>query len=340
MSEKREFTGVFIPAHIWVSKELIPAEKMILGEIDALSKKTGWCDASRAHFADWLSCTPPNITYYLLKLEKLGFIEVRKNPGYRSKMRLVNARFYEADPVSPTDGGSKRGLPVGVNGIDGGSKRGLPEIKEEIQDQIKGKRKDMSAQTADCLPEKPSLDTNPSQEGKATPIPATPSKKVKADPNDCRKVAEPLLESIKQEGLRLLAENAPQEKLDRLREKYRLLEKDIRIDYDIDKAINLLNELMGTEFETETPSYRKLARLRFQKYSYAQMELVIRYKVKEWKDNDKMRGYLRPSTLFNGSFAEYLEAAKLDKQSPLTPKDAPYKLEPAPERKPIAAYTP
>ena len=199
--------------------------------------------------------------------------------------------------------------------------------------------KDMSAQTADGLPEKPSLDANPS-EIENTPIPKPPAKKVKPDPNECRKVAEPLLESIKQEGIRLLAENAAPEKLDRLRKKYQALEKDIRIEYDTDKAINLLNELVGTEYETETPAYRKLARLRFQKYSYAQMELVIRYKVREWKDNDKMRGYLRPSTLFNGSFAEYLEAAKLDKQSPLTPKDAPYKLEPAPERKPVAAYTP
>jgi len=69
MSEKREFTGVFIPAHIWVSKALIPSEKMILGEIDALSKKTGWCTAGRNHFAEWLNCTPQNDTYFLGKLE-------------------------------------------------------------------------------------------------------------------------------------------------------------------------------------------------------------------------------------------------------------------------------
>lgn len=191
--------------------------------------------------------------------------------------------------------------------------------KDRVKEGLSKLRKDMSAQTADGLPEKPSLDANPS-EGEKTPSSVSPpAKKAKADPNDCRKVAEPLLESIKQEGIRLLAENAAPEKLDRLRKKYQALEKDIRIEYDTDKAINLLNELVGTEYETETPAYRKLARLRFQKYSYAQMELVIRYKVKEWKDNDKMRGYLRPSTLFNGSFAEYLEAAKLDKIAPLTP---------------------
>ena len=116
MSDKREFTGVFIPAHIWVSKELIPAEKMILGEIDALSKARGYCDASRKHFAEWLSCTVQNVSFYFSKLEQLGFIKIEKIPGYRSKIRLINDRFYQDEGVNGTDGGGKRGLRVGVNG--------------------------------------------------------------------------------------------------------------------------------------------------------------------------------------------------------------------------------
>ena len=123
---KREFTGVFIPAHIWTSKELIPAEKMILGEIDALSKTRGYCDASRAHFAEWLGCTVQNVTYYFEKLQRLGFISVEKIPGYRSKIALIQSRFYEDQ---------------GVNGTDGGGKRGLPEIKEEIKGKIKEKER-------------------------------------------------------------------------------------------------------------------------------------------------------------------------------------------------------
>ena len=68
MSDKHEFTGVFIPAHIWLSKELAHAEKMILGEVDALSNKTGWCTAGRKHFSEWLGCDPPGVTYYIKKL--------------------------------------------------------------------------------------------------------------------------------------------------------------------------------------------------------------------------------------------------------------------------------
>jgi hypothetical protein len=148
MSEKREFTGAFIPAHIWVSKELIPAEKMILGEIDCLSKKYGYCDASRAHFAEWLSCTDQNITYYFSKLEKLGFIQIEKIPGKRSRIRLINARFYENVGVKGTDGRGKGDLRVGVKGTDGRGKGDLPEIKEEIQDKIKDKETSAAEKTA------------------------------------------------------------------------------------------------------------------------------------------------------------------------------------------------
>ena len=42
---KHVFTGVFIPAKIWIAKDLIPQEKMMLAEIKALSEDSGWCFA-------------------------------------------------------------------------------------------------------------------------------------------------------------------------------------------------------------------------------------------------------------------------------------------------------
>ncbi len=129
--DNHEFTGVFIPAHIWLSNELEPAEKMILGEVEALSKKTGWCTAGRAHFAKWLKCTPPNVSYYTEKLEKLGFLDVERAAGHGNKMRVNAERFYLNEPVNGVYGGSKRGLPGVVNGVYGGSKRGLPKRKDK-----------------------------------------------------------------------------------------------------------------------------------------------------------------------------------------------------------------
>ena len=106
---------------------------MLLGEIDALSKATGWCDASRAHFAEWLQCSPQNVTYYLSKLQRLGFIEQVEQPGYRTKRRVVNARFYEQEGVKGSDRGGKGDFPGGVKGVSPGGKGGLPEIQGEIE---------------------------------------------------------------------------------------------------------------------------------------------------------------------------------------------------------------
>ena len=130
--DKREFTGVFIPACIWESKELTPAEKMMLGEIIALSESRGYCSAGRQHFADWLDCTLPNISYMYKKLENMGYLSIEREPGKSPKMIVNKSLFYTRKrdlPVNGIDGGSKPDLPLPVNGIDGGSKPHLPEIQ-------------------------------------------------------------------------------------------------------------------------------------------------------------------------------------------------------------------
>ena len=119
---KREFTGVFIPAHIWTNKDLTPAEKMLLGEIDALSKNLGCCDAGREHFSEWLQCDVTNVTYYLKKLERLGFIEILRQPGYASRLRVIQERFRIEQVVNP---------------VHGGSESSSPEIKDKYKSKIK-----------------------------------------------------------------------------------------------------------------------------------------------------------------------------------------------------------
>jgi hypothetical protein len=171
---KREFTGVFIPAHIWTSK-LLPAEKMLLGEISALSTKTGWCDASRAHFAEWLHCDPTNVTHFIKKLENLGYLEVSRVPGYRSKMRVKTDAFYvgvvnenAGGVVNPIHGGSEPGSRGVVNPIHGGSEPGSPEIK----DKYNTKRKEESVSVDAPAPE---VDFSTLEEKeKAPPFPAPP----------------------------------------------------------------------------------------------------------------------------------------------------------------------
>lgn len=109
---KREFTGVFIPAHIWTSKEITAIGKMLLAEIDALSQSTGWCYASRAHFAEWLGTTESNLSLHFRKLSDAGFLEIERIPGETNKMRVVATRFHIKEGVRKTYGGGKENLPV------------------------------------------------------------------------------------------------------------------------------------------------------------------------------------------------------------------------------------
>ena len=166
MSEKREFTGVFIPANIWGNPDLTPAEKMLLGEIDSLSRRTGWCEASREHFATWLHCDPTNISHYVAKLEKLGFLQVQRVAGRRNKMRVVNARFYDTTPVSQIHGGGEWDSRVGVNGAHGGGEWGSPEIQEKY------KNKSVLARAHENEPESFNLEA---EKNTPSPIPPAPS---------------------------------------------------------------------------------------------------------------------------------------------------------------------
>jgi hypothetical protein len=90
------FTGVFIPAKIWVSKDLIPQEKMMLAEIKALSEDTGWCFAGNKHFADWLVCGTSNISNYIQRFQREGMIEVtyKDKKTFSGRRMRVNLEWF------------------------------------------------------------------------------------------------------------------------------------------------------------------------------------------------------------------------------------------------------
>jgi hypothetical protein len=104
---KREFTGAFIPAKIWLDESMTPAEKMLLGEIKALSENTGWCNANNAHFAKWLHCTPQNVSMYISRLSKNGYVQLKYEDerSYSGRRMRVNLEWYHGvNPLSQTEG--------------------------------------------------------------------------------------------------------------------------------------------------------------------------------------------------------------------------------------------
>lgn len=78
------------------------------------------------------------------------------------------------------------------------------------------------------------------------------------------------------------------------------------------EVLRYLNERTGRSFRLTTEAHlRPIAARLDEGYKMSDFAKVIDHKVHEWGDDPKMRGYLRPQTLFAPSkFDGYLQAAR------------------------------
>lgn len=72
--------------------------------------------------------------------------------------------------------------------------------------------------------------------------------------------------------------------------------------------IGYLNEKAGTNYNVTQTVSKQIEGLVADGYSPDQMRTVIDRKCDEWLTDEKMRTYLRPSTLFGDKFSEYVSA--------------------------------
>ena len=73
------------------------------------------------------------------------------------------------------------------------------------------------------------------------------------------------------------------------------------------EIINYLNDMAGTKYRSSSKKTKDLIKARFNEgYSLEDFKVVIEKKVREWINDNKMRGYLRPETLFGNKFEGYL----------------------------------
>ena len=72
--------------------------------------------------------------------------------------------------------------------------------------------------------------------------------------------------------------------------------------------ISYINGKAGTNYNVTAAVVQRIGELMDAGYTADDMKSVIDKKVSEWKDSDKMRGYIRPSTLFGDKFEEYVSA--------------------------------
>lgn len=77
------------------------------------------------------------------------------------------------------------------------------------------------------------------------------------------------------------------------------------LSYDL---IQYLNEKTGSDYKADKANAVRVQTLLDSGYTPLQLRTVIDKKVDEWMTDEKMRPYLRPSTLFGDKFGEYLAA--------------------------------
>ena len=71
--------------------------------------------------------------------------------------------------------------------------------------------------------------------------------------------------------------------------------------------IDYLNLKVGTHYRVSSNKTKALIKARYnEKYTLEDFKKVIDNKCEEWLTNDKMKGYLRPETLFGSKFESYL----------------------------------
>lgn len=86
----RDFRGIWIPAEIWLTKELTVGEKLMYVEIESLSKLQRGCFASNAHFAEMFNISTSRVSEIISSLAAKGFVFVeQKRQGVRTVQRVI-----------------------------------------------------------------------------------------------------------------------------------------------------------------------------------------------------------------------------------------------------------
>ena len=87
-----------IPATIRYDNRLLTGEKLLYGEITALSSKFGYCFATNSYFANLYDVTTRTITNWISKLERCNYIETEVVRDMN--MKVVERKIYIANDQS------------------------------------------------------------------------------------------------------------------------------------------------------------------------------------------------------------------------------------------------
>ena len=110
MEEKPNYFAV-IPANVRYDTRLRANEKLLYGEITALTYKTGECWASNTYFSKLYETTPQAISRWILNLKKYGYVDIDYTyKGKEIEKRIIRVSTYIDRYQQKVEGGINKCL--------------------------------------------------------------------------------------------------------------------------------------------------------------------------------------------------------------------------------------
>jgi len=94
MDERPSYYAI-IPATVRYDERLSSTEKLLYGEITALSNKVGFCFATNRYFAELYNLNEATISVGIKRLAECGYIDITIEQNYKRKIYLLDSRVLE-----------------------------------------------------------------------------------------------------------------------------------------------------------------------------------------------------------------------------------------------------
>lgn len=127
MSEKvQKAYYAVIPANVRYDKRLKANEKLLYGEITALTNERGYCWASNKYFSDLYGVTPQAVSKWINGLKNCGYISIEytyKNGTKEIESRIIKLALTNVSEVVTNDSEVLTNVSGGINKCFGGYKQ-------------------------------------------------------------------------------------------------------------------------------------------------------------------------------------------------------------------------
>ena len=144
-----------LPASVRYDNSLKANEKLLYGEITALSNKTGLCYATNKYFADLYEVEIETISRWITHLKKLGYIEVEIL--YKNDTKEIDKRVIKINGI-PIDKKINTYIPNNQEGYCENNQEGIDEKVKENNTSINNTSINKKENIKRKIFKKPSLD--------------------------------------------------------------------------------------------------------------------------------------------------------------------------------------